>query len=647
MKELLPFVVAGAVAGSLYGLAATGLVLTYKTSGIFNFAHGALGAGTAFLFHEFRDLQHLPWPVALLLSAGVIAPLVGLAFSTLAARLEHESITRRVVATVGLLLLIQGAIQLRYGIAPLPFATSFPSETFGLFGVRVGYDQVITVCLSVAAVVLLGCLFRYSVIGLRMRAVVDNSELVDLNATDPAQVRAISWMIGAGFAGLSGILLAPTIGLDALLLTLLVVQAFGAAAIGRFHNITATFVGGVLIGVAQYLLRAPTVVDAVPGLEQLPQLNQSLSFVVLFVVLLFTRKGRFTERSTPRPPRSTDRVPRPVVVTAVVAATGVMIVMPLVYDTKVPVFTLGAVFVSIFASLFLLTEVSGQVSLCHVTFVAIGATTFAHATTGAGLPWLVGIVIAGLVAIPIGALVAVPAIRLSGLFLGLATLGFGILVEQIAYNRALMFGNLGQRTGTRPAMFGLDSNTGYFYLCSGVAVASIVAVTLIRRSRLGRLLNALADSPVALVTHGTSINVTRVLAFCTAAFIAAVAGGLYVGVVGSVSSSGVSPTALTSFNSLLWLAVVAIAGRNTVASPVLAALALIVIPSYFTSPHLAQYLTLGFGGFALLASTFGGSLARAVRDGIPGAEYRALRSPVHARAELVNARLALEGRLDV
>jgi ABC-type branched-subunit amino acid transport system permease subunit len=169
---------------------------------------------------------------------------------------------------------------------------------------------------------------------------------------------------------------------------------------------------------------------------------------------------------------------------------------------------------------------------------------------------------------------------------------------------------------------------------------------LIRRSRLGRLLNALADSPVALVTHGASINVTRVLAFCTAAFIAAIAGGLYVGVVGSVSSSGVSPSALTSFNSLLWLAVVSIAGRNTVVSPVLAALALIVIPSYFTSPNVAQYLTLGFGGLALVVSTFGSSVARAVRDGIPRAEYRALRSPVRARAESLEPRLALEGTLD-
>jgi ABC-type branched-subunit amino acid transport system permease subunit len=326
---------------------------------------------------------------------------------------------------------------------------------------------------------------------------------------------------------------------------------------------------------------------------------------------------------------------------ALATAAAAVVALPLVFDTKVPVFTLAAVFVTIFASLFLLTEVSGQVSLCHVTFVAIGATTFAHMTTGAGFPWLVGVFIGGLVAIPVGALVAVPAIRLSGLFLGLATLGFGVLVEQLVYNRAVMFGYLGVRTGARPALLGLDGDTGYFYLCCAFAAVAILAVAMIRRSRLGRLLNALADSPVALATHGTSINVTRVIVFCTAAFMAAIGGALYVGVVGSVSSNGVSPTALVSFNSLLWLAVVSIAGRHVAVSPLIGALGLIVIPSYFTSPQTAQYLTIGFGALALLVSTYSTTVAQAVRDALPRASQRALHSPVTARvARHDRARLA-------
>ena len=128
IQDLLPFVISGIVAGALYGLAATGLVLTYRTSGVFNFSHGAIGAGAAYLFYELRDLVGVPAWVALILTVGIAAPGLGLLLSLLAARLASVSTAQRVVATVGVLLLIQGAVQLRYGIAPMSFETFLPTE---------------------------------------------------------------------------------------------------------------------------------------------------------------------------------------------------------------------------------------------------------------------------------------------------------------------------------------------------------------------------------------------------------------------------------------------------------------------------------------------------------------------------------------
>jgi ABC-type branched-subunit amino acid transport system permease subunit len=240
--------------------------------------------------------------------------------------------------------------------------------------------------------------------------------------------------------------------------------------------------------------------------------------------------------------------------------------------------------------------------------------------------------------VPIGAFVALPAIRLSGLFLALATLGFGILVEQLFYNRAVMFGALGQREGARPAALGLDTDAGYFYLCVAVGVAAIGVVVLIRRSRLGRLLNALADSPIALATHGAAINITRVLVFCISAAIAAIGGALLVGVTGSVSSSGASAAALVSFNSLLWLAVLSFVGRSAVVAPVLAAGALIVVPSYFTDPNTVQLQTMGFGLLAIASATYGPALSRFTREDAVRHAARLTRSPVRERS-----RLAVEG----
>ncbi len=634
IRDLLPFVISGIVAGSLYGLAATGLVLTYKTSGVFNFSHGAIGAGAAYLFYDLRDLVGVPAWVAVVVSVGIAAPVLGLLLSLLAARLATVSTAQRVVATVGVLLLIQGTIQLRYGIAPISFDTSLPTSTFRLAGVNVGYDQLITTVIALLGVGALSALFRVSRSGLQMRAVADNDELLDLAGQAPTAVRAKAWMIGAAFAAASGILLAPAVGLDALVLTLVVVQAFGAAAVGRFQSTTLAFAGGVGIGVVQSLLNAPRVRDVVPFVQDLPGLDQAVPFLVLFAVLLITRGDRLHERAVPRAPRSRLAYPPPLLATLVLVGGGAAIALPYAFASRVPVYTLGAVFVIIFASLFLLTEVSNQVSLCQVAFVAVGATTFCHVTTDLGLPWAAGVVAAGLVAIPMGAIVAIPAIRLSGLFLALATLGFGVLVEKLLYPRAFMFGGFGSLTGARPDVLGLSGARPYYFLCLAFAVASLALVVAIRRSRLGRLLDGLADSPVALATHGSSINVTRVLVFCISSSLAGIAGALYVGVVGSVSSSGSSPTALVSFNSLVWLAVLAFVGRSAVLAPLIAAGALVVGPSYLTNPNTGQYLTIGFGLVAVLACAFSDDILRRIAAGVPRAQDRVRHSPAGARGRL-------------
>ncbi|HVW34359.1 MAG TPA: ABC transporter permease [Acidimicrobiia bacterium] len=631
MSDLLPYLVAGAVTGSLYALAATGLVLTYKTSGIFNFAHGAVGAAAAYVFYDLRDLHGLPGAVALLLSAFVFAPLLGLAVAGVSAKLATASTAHRVVATVGLLLVLQGAVQLRYGAPTLPINSVFSTVTFEVFGVNVDYGQLSTAAISMAGVVMLAALFRFTRAGLQMRAVVDNANLLDMTGGNPAQMRAVSWVIGAAFAGLSGILLSFAVGLNAPLLTLVVVQAFGAAAIGRFQNVTLTYVGGLAIGIAAAVIDSPTVHNGLPILDSVPALGQSLPFLVLFAVLIFTRRGRFTDRAFRRAPRAPIVLPAPLKTGLLAVAAIGTVLVPTVFSTRLPVFTLAAIFVIIYASLFLLMEVAGLVSLCHVAFVAIGATTFSHLTHGLGLPWLVGVLGAMAVTIPVGAVVAIPAIRLSGLYLALATFGFGVLVEQLFYNSGIMFGALRQRFGARPAVFGLDGDRGYFYLCAGAAVLAIAVILLVRRIQLGSFLDALSDSPLALATNGANVSLTWVLVFCLSAAMAGAGGALYVGVVGSVSSSGLSLTALTSFNSLLWLAVLAFAGRQPVVSPVIAALLLAVAPSYLASPNTAQWLTIAFGATALAVSTASPEISRNLVRALPRAARRQVAGPVRSR----------------
>jgi ABC-type branched-subunit amino acid transport system permease subunit len=199
-----------------------------------------------------------------------------------------------------------------------------------------------------------------------------------------------------------------------------------------------------------------------------------------------------------------------------------------------------------------------------------------------------------------------------------------------------MFGTIGQRTGARPLWLGLDGDVGYFYLCAAVAAAAIGIVLLIRRTRLGRLLNALADSPVALSTHGSSTTVTRLLVFCISAALASMGGALLVGVVGSISVSGVSPSALVPFNSLLWLAALVLAGRHPILGPVLAAVALIVVPSWVSAANAAQYVTIAFGAAALLVALFGESFSAWLAVQEPSARARRSLSPTAARLAMAH-----------
>jgi branched-subunit amino acid ABC-type transport system permease component len=629
VSDYTPFLVIGIATGSLFGLAAMGLVLTYKTSGIFNFAHGAVAALAAYAYYDLRTLRGLPTLVAFLIAVVLLPPLVALVMERIARVLARGSTTPRIVATVGLQLGITGLLLARYGAAALPFPALLPAETFTLFGVIIGVDQATSFVVGAIGAIALFVFFRSSRLGVRMRAVVDDPDLLSLSGTSPFLVRTASWLIGSWFAALSGVLLAPTIGLDAILLTLLVVQAFGAAAIGLFDSLPMTYVGGLILGV----LAALSTMNPM-GWSAMEGLSTSVPFLVLFVVLLVAGRRRLVDPG--------DRTSGPAtgnlhISTRAKMVLGAVVVcacstIPFLAETKLPVFLNGLAFVVVFYSLSLLVRMSGQVSLAHASFVAVGAATFSHAAVGWGLPWLLAVLAAGLVTVPIGAVVAIPAIRLSGLFLALATLGFGLLLEKVAYTRDWMFGVTGSLKAPRPSVAMLDTDRGFFFVLLTAAVLTGVLVSLVHGSRLGRLLRALADSPTTLTTLGLSINQTRVIVFTISAFIAGVGGAL----VGGVSES-VSGAPFTAFVSMTWLAVLAMSGRSLHATPVLAALLVAVVPAFISNETLIAYLPVAFGLGAVAAAMLEASRAQdsapspALSLGLRAQQRLGASGPVHAR----------------
>jgi ABC-type branched-subunit amino acid transport system ATPase component/branched-subunit amino acid ABC-type transport system permease component len=594
MSEFLPFIIVGLVSGSVYGLAAMGLVVTYKTSGVFNFAHGAVAAAAALIFYALRTQYGLPWPAAALISVLVFGVVAGLMFEFIARRISHLTAAWQILATVGVVILVEAIANIAYGQDIRPFPAFLPTGTFQVSSVNIGYDQAITFGLGLAAVIALYLVLHRTRSGLAMRAVVDSPDVLALRAISPTRTRRSAWILGCGLASASGLLLAPHVNLDARQLVLLVVQAFGAAAIGSFSNLPLTYAGGLALGVAGSL--STRYVQDVSWLAGLPA---SLPFLVLLVVLVLTPKARLARealvaaRSAPASWQAPGRV-------RLVAGTVLLVLLisvPAFVGTRLDAYTGFLIFTVLFLSLGILVKLSGQVSLGHLALAGVGAVTFAHLATS-GVPWGVAVVIGGLVAVPVGALVAIPAIRLSGVFLALATLGFAVLMEQLLYPTDFMFGpTQNGLDAPQPGIDWLSTPGGFYYLVLAFVVAVVLLLTAVEQGRLGRLLRAVAGSRTALETQGLTVTVTLMAVFCISAFVAGIGGALLASfyrfaTAGSFSSSG----SLLLFTVLL----VVVGGAPWYAF--IAAAAFQLIPSYITVDGVTNYLNVLFGVSAVLAA---------------------------------------------
>ncbi len=627
MHDYLPFVLIGMTTGSVYGLMSVGLVLTYRTSGIYNLAHGSIAALAITLFSIFFGAHGFPLWLSLVICVPLLGFVLGSLLERLARRLTSATAAHKVVATVGLLLVVdwlaptisrvvlqklwvpnlaalfaRGLIG-RFGFGPL---TWLPTGTSTMWDVVIGYDQIVIMAVALVATIALWLLLRVTRLGIAMRAVVDNPELAELTGASPSRVRRWAWTIGASYACLAGLLLSNRVGTNSTILTPLVVQATGAAAFGAFGSIPLAYIGGIALGVASAIgtksLHGNRVIEGLPV---------AMPFLFLFVALLVVPKRRLLEtaRTLPGTIRRdlATRVPRSVRVLAILALyAGLLVVPPLGLDLQPWMRVLS--FVVLCLGLGLLVRTSGQISLCHYAFAAVGAAAFHGYAASAGVPWAVALLLAGLTAVPVGALIAVPAIRLSGLFLALATFAFAYGMQYLLYGASFMFKV--QLSMPRPAIAQTEERFYYvLLLCVTLCVAFVIAL---QRSRLGRLLAALSDSPTALETHGTTVNVTRLLVFCISAFLAGVGGALL-----GCSVYFVGDSRFSAFASLTLLTVVMVApGRRPwYAFPAAGGLAVMTrdIPlsdvnwSRWHLGFLTDYL--GFGNLNLTSQLFVGALA--------------------------------------
>jgi len=610
VSEYLPYIIAGVAGGAVYGLAGTGLVITYKTSGIFNFAHPALAAVAAYVFYfvhydtVYFNLQW-SWPVAAVVSVLVAGPLMGLIMEVLVRGLTTVATSLQVLATIGLALGIVGSLGLLYqNESAVTFNPYLPQSSFALGNTNVGWDQLILLVVAAVSVAGLYLFFRHARLGMAMRAVVDNRDLMDLTGQSAVSVSRYAWLIGATFAAASGVLIAPVLNsLSAGAMLFFMVSSFGAAALGAFKSLPLTFFGGLGIGI----LGSVSTKWAL-DITWLNGLQPALPFLVLVVVLIVLppSKLRDTRVGRPRPLAQSYYAPwRVRVLFGAVFLFG-LVSVPWWAGVHLDIWGEGLVYMLLVLSLGLLVKESGQVSLAQTGFAAVGGVALAHGTADWGLPWGVALVFAAVVAGLVGMLVAIPAIRVSGVFLALATLGFGLALQNLVYPTSLMFTHSvdGLPSVPRPSFTKGDDHAYYWLMLAIVVVVSLLLVA-IHEGRLGRLLRGLSDSPLALNTMGDSVSATRVIVFTISAAIAGIAGALY---ASQFQAIGLETPLFQPQLSLQLFAIVMLIAAGVPWYGLMGALGLEILPAYLSLwipslDNITPYLSLVFGISAVVIAT--------------------------------------------
>src|SRR5690348_6059213 len=293
MTAFAAYTVIGLGLGGIFSLAALGIVLIYRTTGVLNFAHGAMGMFATFVAWQiFYGTTHPFWPVWLATAIAVIGALIFAALMGLGLELfvfrwvrSREPVVKAVI-TIGILLALQSAASLIWHnnqyhlpIYILPQQWVLPPVA----GVPIGANSIAIIVVALGLAIGLGAFLRYTSFGRSMRAVSDSPTAASLWGVPVGRVGAVSWMLGSLVAALAGILITPFINFDTTSLTLLIIDALAAALIGGLVSLPLTVLGGFVLGLLETY---PTIWIQSLGFPRLVAL-----LVILFVLIVRNPRG--------------------------------------------------------------------------------------------------------------------------------------------------------------------------------------------------------------------------------------------------------------------------------------------------------------------------------------------------------------------
>ena len=587
--DILLFVLLGLGAGSVYALLGLGLVLKYRSTGVIDFAHGAVAMFSAYVFVHLRSTGtlELPWivlPHSIKLSsqglpvwlALIITLVYGTALGLVLFLVVYRPLLRaapltKVCASVGVMLALEAIAVLNFGTTSQAGLPVLPSSPIRMGPIAFPSDRLVLAGIVIVVAVVLLVVYRWTRFGLSTRASAENETGAALIGISPTAIAGRNWVIASFVATGSGILITPISSIDPTSYTLFVVPALGAALIGRFQSFGWTAAAGLALGIVQAeLVKLQTVFTWLPQ----QGLSDGLPFLIILIAMTLSarRLGARGNPGTWKNPKL-GRPTRPLLTSIIVFVLGV-IVLVLLQGSLRAAFMASLITTCICLSLVLLSGFVGQVSLAQMSFVGVGAFVLSHLTGGLGLPFPLPLIIAALAVVPLGILIGLPALRVRGVSLAVVTLAAAAAMDALVFSNVPFTGGLGGRTIDPPTFFGLNlavaDGADYPRIIFGVVLLIVVVfvgytMARLRTSATGRMLIAIRSNERAAAYVGIKVAPAKLYAFALSSFIAGIGGGLLAYQQGTVSSSS-----FAVFTSLSVLAVAYVAGIGRIAGAVLA-----------------------------------------------------------------------------
>ncbi len=551
MDKLLLFALVGLGSGAVYAALGLGLVVTYKGTGIINFATGAMGMWSAYVFDELRKTGNLVLPLVLLphkvdlgdrapfVVSLVLAVLAGTLIGVLAHFLVFRPLRRapvlaKVVASVGLMITLQALVVINFGSTACRVDPILPnSSAFKLGRQGVPQDRLWLTLIVVLVGVSLWAYFRYTRLGLATRAAAENERAASLARYSPQLLAGTTWMISSTVVSVIAILASPFLGLTTVGFLLLVVPALACALVGRLSSIGIVVVSGLGLGALQSEITYLGTKSWWPDWAR-TGFTDAVPFLVVIVALFLVGRSlpsRGAVESDPLPEVVIPRNSPKVVIPVVLAGLAALVLTGGTYRFGV----ITSMIVAIIAlSFVVLTGLVGQISLAEAAFAGSAGFALSKLADDAGIPFPFSTIIATLLALLLGLIVGLPALRIRGAQLAVVTLAMAVALERFLF-RNPSFTKLSGNKIPDPSVFGFDlsvrkgteiARIPFGLLVLGILVLVALGVGNLARSATGRRFLAVRSNERAGASVGINVAASKLTAFAIASFLAGLGGAL-------------------------------------------------------------------------------------------------------------------------